>query len=819
MAGTAFLSYSRKDRRLRDELVPMLRTVAVVRDRLWFDEQGIQVGDKFDPKIQQALAEAQAALLLVSKNFLDLQSAYIREHELPFILRRYQEGELQLGILYVSSVAADSLSIDWHSRDAAGTTDLLAIHSFNTPETPLDDVADEGARNKIYAKVADWLARQLASACQQAGQRLARLAATALDGRRPELAISLSRQRDHWLLRHYLPTQPTPLRYPGAGLGLDERQPDEVDGETLFTFLFGSDPDAAGHLFAAAFASRDRVEPTHSPLRLHLITDKPVLLALPWSEIAYRGRPLCDDGWTVELHSRSTDQPSGFPAHPDHVCYFPGRVLLAAAPTESSTRHCDDLRGFFQRNWPDNPEPVLARSASALRDALRAGSTRVVYYYGLASENGLLFADGADASRADANRVEARRADAQCVAWSDLAGWLGPVPAVDLLFLNLLGEAAQPALACGVALLRHVKAAVLVQCTPRDRAHAAARSGSDWLAAVFGQRLDPVQALYRERVGTLSAWTRYATWQLIRPARLEHPDLVKLLLDRHQQRNALTGARDDFYTYQARTIHHVVALGTPGCLTNEFPAMIRQHLVGNPRDAQREVYFHQAIDLPFAIGNQRTLDLAVRRRFSVGAHERLLARLLDRERLTGATFAFLILGWRVAGVRGDAPGFVAAAEGLLRALADWCRDPLGRELAELAQGGTQVRVISIVALESEHVATLDDTLDDLIDAYGSEQRFHFDKLDRLAAVSLPDLRKYFRNPEICTCDERYREQFPALLLGGRREMPFDEAVSTIRRGDPDNWANLFDELTDLTASKDWPPAHYQPNFWSTRDGR
>lgn len=49
-------------------------------------------------------------------------------------------------------------------------------------------------------------------------------------------------------------------------------------------------------------------------------------------------------------------------------------------------------------------------------------------------------------------------------------------------------------------------------------------------------------------------------------------------------------------------------------------------------------------------------------------------------------------------------------------------------------------------------------------------------------------------------------------------MPFDEAVATIRRGEPDNWGSLFDELTGLTQADAWPPPHYDPTFWSKRDG-
>ena len=89
----------------------------------------------------------------------------------------------------------------------------------------------------------------------------------------------------------------------------------------------------------------------------------------------------------------------------------------------------------------------------------------------------------------------------------------------------------------------------------------------------------------------------------------------------------------------------------------------------------------------------------------------------------------------------------------------------------------------------------------------------------MAAVLDEDLRNYFRNETICGCDDRYREPFPDVLLAGREEMPFDEAVATIRRGEPDNWGNLFDELTDLTQAGAWPPPHYDPNFWSKRDGR
>jgi hypothetical protein len=95
--------------------------------------------------------------------------------------------------------------------------------------------------------------------------------------------------------------------------------------------------------------------------------------------------------------------------------------------------------------------------------------------------------------------------------------------------------------------------------------------------------------------------------------------------------------------------------------------------------------------------------------------------------------------------------------------------------------------------------------------------FHVGELERLAGVRRKDLVHYFQDNQICHCDERYRKDFPTLLLAGRREMPFDEAVKTIRRGEPDNWGNLFEELNAMTKAGTWPPEDYNPHFWEPGD--
>lgn len=160
MDHNIFISFSHKDKPYRDELAPALEAVATLRDRVWFDQKFIGIGDQFHPAIQQALAESRIGILLVSHHFLT--SNYITQHELPFLLRQAERGALKLGILYVSTVAKAALAIpveiDGHRR----TVNLADTIGVNSPDQPLDRMSP-GERNALYAHAADWAARQMAA--------------------------------------------------------------------------------------------------------------------------------------------------------------------------------------------------------------------------------------------------------------------------------------------------------------------------------------------------------------------------------------------------------------------------------------------------------------------------------------------------------------------------------------------------------------------------------------------------------------------------------------------------------------------------------
>ena len=617
-------------------------------------------------------------------------------------------------------------------------------------------------------------------------------------GERFELAITLREQRGQWEHRFSLPQAPDfvrpELRCPSPEQ-LFGYPPDLVAGEDLFDLLFGSDVPTSGAIMGAAFGGRPSADPTSRQLRVHLRIDDPRLCSLPWSKISYKGTRLAEGGWTVELHAADE---RGFPALSPHLCRFPGKVVLGSAQEggPQAAAHSRDLQGFFQRAWPRSQAPVLVRTPEELHSALGTGSPRLFYYYGPASRDGLLL-DGSTG----------------CVPWSVLADVLQRARSVSVVLLNLLGETSLEAIPPAQQLLAGAKA-VLLQCNPRVHASQAARAARDWLQHVFAAstRLDPVLALHQHGHGQIAAWTAYASWQTIAPRWLDMPDLINLLLDRWKQRAAVLQAKEDFAAYRTRRIYHAVALGTAGCRVTEFPETASQHLRHTQREHEVMVYHKFTIPAPLP-----QLDDLVRQQLRLSPRQTVLEALLPSEYRSGHEAWFLVLGWIIQTPWRTTADTVA----LLRTIAEWCRTHLLQALLDKGQE-VYIRVLSVVALElstAEDAADLEAQITDLMDELNDDATFYWGDLERLAGVHRQDLVKYFQDHELCNCDDRDRGTFPALLLGGRRDMPFDEAVATLRRGTPDNWGNLCVELSSMRDTGEWPPVEYTPDLWEARDGR
>lgn len=137
-----FVSYSHKDKRWLDRLRVHLAPLNRDYDIDSWDDNRIKPGSKWRDEIRVAVDKANAAILIVSADFL--ASEFIHTNELPPLLKSAEEE----GALILPIIASPSLFM--RNRD------LSQFQAVNNPSEPLS-AASENEQEAVFLRVAEAL--------------------------------------------------------------------------------------------------------------------------------------------------------------------------------------------------------------------------------------------------------------------------------------------------------------------------------------------------------------------------------------------------------------------------------------------------------------------------------------------------------------------------------------------------------------------------------------------------------------------------------------------------------------------------------------
>ena len=142
--GVVFVSYSHMDIRFADEMMRLLRALEGLGVSAWIDSQ-IEPSQRWKTEIKRALAEAEAAVFLVSPSFVD--SKFITEVELPALLRAEAERGLRGYPVYVDFVHEVILK----------PMGLLDFQGINHPDDPIAQWTPARRNRDCWGGLCKWL--------------------------------------------------------------------------------------------------------------------------------------------------------------------------------------------------------------------------------------------------------------------------------------------------------------------------------------------------------------------------------------------------------------------------------------------------------------------------------------------------------------------------------------------------------------------------------------------------------------------------------------------------------------------------------------
>jgi hypothetical protein len=123
-----FISYSHKDTEWFRKLQLILAPVEAFHGIKVWDDKEIEPGEFWHDSIRNALAQTKIALCIVSQNFLDSQ--YITEHELNYLIEESKKQQVRLLLISASEINLEKVPF------------LKPIQFANDPAKPLDTLSE-----------------------------------------------------------------------------------------------------------------------------------------------------------------------------------------------------------------------------------------------------------------------------------------------------------------------------------------------------------------------------------------------------------------------------------------------------------------------------------------------------------------------------------------------------------------------------------------------------------------------------------------------------------------------------------------------------
>ncbi|MBF0434628.1 MAG: SUMF1/EgtB/PvdO family nonheme iron enzyme [Magnetococcales bacterium] len=163
-----FISYSHADAKILKGFLPFAKTLE--REGLatvWHDG-GIKTGHEWEVEINQAIREANVAVLFISQAFL--ASDFIWEKELPPLVDAWEKKTLTILLVFVSPSDAEETRFPFTLSNTDETRKLTSLQGFATPQRTLEQMSE--VEQKLIFKNLNHRIRELANKPQPKQEKI-----------------------------------------------------------------------------------------------------------------------------------------------------------------------------------------------------------------------------------------------------------------------------------------------------------------------------------------------------------------------------------------------------------------------------------------------------------------------------------------------------------------------------------------------------------------------------------------------------------------------------------------------------------------------